>query len=411
MTSYRLANSRLIAGRRRFLSGAAFWLAAIPGARAAAPRAAVSERDPALVVEVADGHSGPIPIWIDRRLHIRVDVTINGVPASAIIDSGAGKSVLDRGFANRQGLAQREGFRVAGVTGATTGTIVDQLEVQMGSARIRGLSVGVLDLNAYSTPGDRPTDLIIGRELFNDVAVAIDFERSTIELAKSHRDAAPRTPGYALDIGPRGTPYIDINVGGRTLSAAFDLGYNGSLILSPDFVAEAGLLTGRRVSTVASMGAEGMAISRLSTIPSMRIAGQVLHDVPLEIPATWARPRPGIVGLDILKRFRITTDYSRRSIWLEPYAAMRWTPIPRDRSGIGATPNGSGLMVIHVAEGSPAQKSGLKAGDLIATINGEKVDMPFILSHPRMGAQAAGTRYALGLGDGRILTVILADYF
>jgi predicted aspartyl protease len=401
----------LNAGRRRFLSGAAFWLAAIPGVRAVAGPEAASERDPTVGVEVSGGRSGPIPFWIDRRFHIRVDVTINGVPASAIIDSGAGRSVLDQGFADRQGLAQRDGFSVAGVTGATTGTTVDRLEVQIGSASIRGISAGVLNLNAYSTPGDRTTDLIIGRDLFDDVAVSIDFERSTIELAKNYRNSAPRSPGDALDVGPRGTPYIDIEVGDRTLSAAFDLGYNGSLILSPDFVAETGLLVGRRVSTIASAGAEGMSISRLSTIPRIGIAGQTLHDVPLEIPATWARPRPGIVGLDILKRFRITTDYRRRRVWLDPIAALSSTPIPRDRSGIGATPNGSGLVVIHVAEGSPAQMSGLKVGDLIATINGERVDLPYILSHPRMGAQAAGTRYALGLGDGRILTVVLADYF
>ncbi|NDU79532.1 hypothetical protein GWI34_44160, partial [Actinomadura sp. DSM 109109] len=144
--------------------------------------------------------------WIDRRFHIRVDVTINGVPASAIIDSGAGRSVLDQGFADRQGLAQRDGFSVAGVTGATTGTTVDRLEVQIGSASIRGISAGVLNLNAYSTPGDRTTDLIIGRDLFDDVAVSIDFERSTIELAKNYRNSAPRSPGDALDVGPRGTP-------------------------------------------------------------------------------------------------------------------------------------------------------------------------------------------------------------
>jgi C-terminal processing protease CtpA/Prc len=67
--------------------------------------------------------------------------------------------------------------------------------------------------------------------------------------------------------------------------------------------------------------------------------------------------------------------------------------------------------VLHVAEASPAEASGLKAGDQIVKIDGERVDSAYIISHPRMGARPAGTQSELTLSDGRIVHLTLADYY
>jgi predicted aspartyl protease len=363
------------------------------------------------MIHTRHGRSGRLPFVLDHSFHIRVAVTIAGVAASAIIDSGAGRAVLDRDFAQRHGIGLRQGFNVAGITGNAKGELADVFDVDLGELSLAGLSAGVLDLNPYPVPGEPRVDLIIGRELFDALVVDIDFQVETVEFLEPN--AAHNFKGFAvpLQVGPRGTPYIDITIEGRSMSVAFDLGYNAALLLSPQFVADVDLLKGRPTSTVASRGAEGVGIGRVAILSSLGIGPLKLHGVPTEIPATWNRPSPGVIGLEVLKRFRIATDYSHGRLWLEPYADLLDKPIARDRSGIGAVPTAAGLSIIHVAEGSPAEKAGLKRGDTIVKIDGEAVDTRYILSHPRMGVRPAGTVFHLTLADGRDLVVTLADYY
>jgi membrane-associated protease RseP (regulator of RpoE activity) len=159
------------------------------------------------------------------------------------------------------------------------------------------------------------------------------------------------------------------------------------------------------------MGVEGLSVSRVATLDKVKLCGVELEKVPVEVPASWNRTIPAIVGFELLNRFHIVTDYPKSQIWLSPYPSRIALPIPKDRSGIGAIPTPSGLKVLHVAEASPAEASGLKAGDQIVKIDGERVDSAYIISHPRMGARPAGTQSELTLSDGRIVHLTLADYY
>jgi serine protease Do len=69
--------------------------------------------------------------------------------------------------------------------------------------------------------------------------------------------------------------------------------------------------------------------------------------------------------------------------------------------------NAQGALVVEPQSGSPAQKAGLKAGDVIVSINGETVTDARDLSR-RIGAMAPGTSIRLGINrDGRSDTVSL----
>lgn len=358
-----------------------------------------------------EGGSGPLAFVLDRSLHLRVSVKINGILANAIIDSGAGRAVLDRDFAQRHGVVRRRGFNVAGLTGNTTGEIADDLQIDLKKLSLRGLSAGVLDLNRYPLEGGPRIDLVIGRELFSRMIVEIDFQAGLIEFLDHKTNHSFTGVPVPLEEGPRGTPYIRVTVEGHPIQVAFDLGYNAALLLSPQFAAEVGLLVGKPSSTVASIGVEGLVISQVATLSAIQVGGVAIHNVPIEVPPSWNRAKPGVIGLEILKRFRITTDYPHNRIWLEPNAALLNAPIDKDRSGIGAAPIAGGLSVIHIAEGSPAEHIGLMRGDMIVKIDGHDVDTNYIMTHPRMGARPAGTTSRLTLADGRQLDLTLADYY
>ncbi len=357
--------------------------------------------------------SGVLKINFDTALHLRIKAQVNGVDASAIIDSGAGRTIIDSEFAAKNGIQLRAGFNVAGITGNTYGHFADGMNVRLGNLILEDLRAGVLNLNPNRNGVEESVDIILGREFFEQFSVDIDLESNVVVFSDPNKiitlNNAEPSP---LNRTPRGTPYFPISMNKQaSIAAAFDLGYNGTVLVSADYAEKAGLLKGRRVSTVASMGVEGLSISRITTLDEVKLAGVELKNVPVEIPAIWNRTIPAIVGFELLNRFHIVTDYQKGQIWLSPYPSRIGLPIPKDRSGIGAVPTPSGLKVLHVAEGSPAEASGLKAGDQIIEIDGARVDSAYIVSHPRMGARPVGTQSELTLADGRVVHLSLADYY
>jgi predicted metalloprotease with PDZ domain len=86
-------------------------------------------------------------------------------------------------------------------------------------------------------------------------------------------------------------------------------------------------------------------------------------------------------------------------------------PFEKDRSGIGAVLLPTGFQLVNVAVGSPAERAGLRAGDLVVAIDGESVDFSYVRIHARLGTRPAGTVFRLALQDGRVVTLVLADYY
>jgi serine protease Do len=82
-------------------------------------------------------------------------------------------------------------------------------------------------------------------------------------------------------------------------------------------------------------------------------------------------------------------------------------PVTADiADGLGLK-SAQGALVVEPQSGSPAQKAGLKAGDVIVSINGETVTDARDLSR-RIGAMAPGTSIRLGINrDGRSDTLSL----
>jgi len=95
-------------------------------------------------------------------------------------------------------------------------------------------------------------------------------------------------------------------------------------------------------------------------------------------------------------------------------AAPASTPPPLPWFGVSfiwseVAPTTQMLHVRHVARGGPAERAGIRAGDLISTINGNRVDfgdeLEFLLF---IAARKPGERLQLTLiREGRALTVVV----
>lgn len=76
------------------------------------------------------------------------------------------------------------------------------------------------------------------------------------------------------------------------------------------------------------------------------------------------------VGLEVWKRFRVVTDYSRDTVYLLSAESSTSMPFDRDRSGLALERSRQGLTVRAFAPTFPLAGSRWKVGDLITTING-----------------------------------------
>ena len=78
----------------------------------------------------------------------------------------------------------------------------------------------------------------------------------------------------------------------------------------------------------------------------------------------------GNVGLGVLGRFRLVTDFAGGRLWLGGDPAALAQPFPRDRLGLGLRKEGDVIVVQRVSPNSPAAEAGWSAGERIVAIDG-----------------------------------------
>ena len=81
----------------------------------------------------------------------------------------------------------------------------------------------------------------------------------------------------------------------------------------------------------------------------------------------------GNVGSGLLKRYVATFDYSRRMLFLKPTKILDQDVGAFDRVGMWINLGEAGMTVMDLAAHGPAEKCGLKVGDVIIAIDGTAV--------------------------------------
>ena len=73
---------------------------------------------------------------------------------------------------------------------------------------------------------------------------------------------------------------------------------------------------------------------------------------------------------------------------------------------------GDHLNVLHVTPNGPAARAGLKKGDKLVTVAGERVGPGFYTSAAaNWSKEDVGSKVAVTKSDGQTVTLVLADYY
>ena len=355
------------------------------------------------------GRAMPFQFVLERQ--IVFPITIEGKPAEAWLDSGAGASVVDAAFARQLGLELGGPIKAHGVSGDVADVHLSKADLVAGDLAMPGRRVVVMDLSAVQRLVGRPVQVLLGRDVFDEAIVRVDFVAHRIALLPRQGFQPP--PGAPLPLKRSGDlRSVPIKVAGVEMPAILDLGNAGGLLIDQEFAAHYGLLDGRKASTTLGVGADGAHEETQTTVDRLELGGVSLDGVPTTATADLSSKAPANIGLQVLSRFRLTIDFAGDRIWLSPYPDAKTRAFRKNRTGLALAPENGRLVVDHVAAGSPAEHGGWKKGDAIIAIDGKPTPAGFAAVEASFFVYgAAGTNVALTLADGRTRKLTLADYY
>jgi len=364
-------------------------------------------------VSAIAGREAVVPFELYRGNRIFLSGRINGVETPMVLDSGAGMTTLDRSFAHKLGLTGGQKISALGAGGRQEAELFENVTIDVGNLRLSDATVVAIDLTQVAKAIGRPMPVVLGRELFVNSIVALDFDRGELSLAPSRGFVAP-AGAAEIKLKRDGTLHtLPISIGGLPpVDAAFDLGNGGAISLSQEYHSQRPLFASLPYAIGMAGGVGGVHETKRLTLPRVAMGGFAFDAVPADLGSQPNGPHKGgaNVGIQMFRPFKLTMDLGNDRIWLQRNGKP--VEFPKDRSGLFTLLEGDHFKVLHVSPGSPADRAGLKKGDRLSAINGAAVGPAFFNGQLSSWARSAsGTKVEITKSDGATVTLTLADYY
>lgn len=356
----------------------------------------------------------PFEFYLGSRIYI--PATVAGVETHVLLDSGAETTVLDATWAKAHGIKPTGAVAAVGTGGRAEAQIASGVNIRIGNMELKDLTVALIDLSGVEKMLGRPIPVILGKEVFNDLVISLDFVGSTIAFEDPDSflppDGAEAVPVMAVN-GIRTVP-VSIE-GAPPVPMDFDLGNGSPLLVYSSLWKPAGLLTDGRPSSKTLSGAIGGLKERdIVTVRSLTFGGVTFQGVPAVLFGDEAKDADGTVslgniGMPILSRFALVTDFPHDRIWLKPLPGAD-KPFFKDRVGMGFDASGTGKLM-YVAPGSPADKAGLKTGDTVIAVDGKPFETLGPADLTRLRGLPEGASLPVTLKGGAVKVLSIREYY
>lgn len=258
------------------------------------------------------------------RGHIMIPASVDdGPPLSFMLDTGYSIAMMNAEQVKTLQLKRVGQTTIVGIAGEEAADVFEG-----PTLRFSGATFSPRRVAAFPAGGRRNRSAILGSDFFRRFVVIIDHQGKSVRL---HEPDGYKYTGSG-EILPltfrRSTPVVEaaLNFPDRpAVRARFevDTGCDGGLCLGQEFVATNKLIeSAGQTGDGSRRGVGGGTRTRSGKVPQLQL-GRLTMDNPdancfLEgspVDADLA----GHIGIEILRRFRVIFDYSRRQMILEPY--------------------------------------------------------------------------------------------
>jgi len=350
-----------------------------------------------------------IPFELTNNLVVLRGSINNSRPLFLLLDTGASGSVINESRAKELGLNLEGQTKAATGNGPVEASFVRGVTLSVSGIEFSDLTLTSIRLSGLEAGFGRPVDGILGYEIFNRFVVEIDYISRILTLhdPKSYEYSGS---GHTIPIVIKDNrPFVRARVMQVNAKVAegnfeFDIGQVGALTLGESFTSKNELLKFTRNTLQISTGSilVGRTNAQIGRIQKLQLGRFIIQNpfttfVPGNSGEEDTTDYAGLIGAEILRRFKVTIDYSRRQVLLEPTKHFR-EAYEFDMSGMSLT---SGVdfktfKVRTLIENSPATEVGLHIGDTITAIDGKSTGQ-MTLEQIRHMFRQEGRRYSLSI--------------
>ncbi len=322
----------------------------------------------------------------------------NALPLNFIFDTGAENTVLlEKIYAKLMGLGLNEKINIIGADNSSLNVAYISrrvpLSFQVGGSFVTDILVLEENKIDFNNIIGEKIDGIIGGNVFVGAVIEIDYRKQLITFHKSETFLKPKKFHEERIEILRNRPFIkaEVSVSGRTeadLKLLMDTGAGLHLLIDeqshpgvemPDSVIDGRIgegLGGNLGGFLGNVEKFNLMNEKYSNIP---VYFQRMDPEFLEI--SMENRRNGIIGNIYWQSNKVIIDYARQKLYTKPYRKKK-KKFRFNKSGLVVFAAGEDLeeyIIKYVAKGSPADRAGLKPGDLILSFN--RVPSQFVSLH------------------------------
>ncbi|HEY4109217.1 aspartyl protease family protein [Puia sp.] len=309
---------------------------------------------------------------------ILLKAKLNDFPDSLnfILDTGSGGISLDSMTCVRLRMTPLPSDKtILGIAGVRQVKFLYNQKLHLPGLDVDSLNFHVNDYDILTSVYGEKVDGIIGYSFFSRYIVQVNYDSLRVSVWTHGNFKYPKG-GYMMRPVIASLPILGAEVGDAKKIFArfyFDTGAGLCALLSSDFVTDSSLLdTRKKVYYTSAQGLGGKATMRLTTLRNLRVGPYRFRKVPTYVfddqyNVTSYPNLGGLIGNDILRRFNVTINYDRRSIYLLPNSHYR-DLFDYSYTGLGLYWMNGEVRVGDVMKNSPAEKAGFKEDDIVLSV-------------------------------------------
>lgn len=365
-----------------------------------------------------------IPFELSNNLII-IDVEINEVKLSMLLDTGSDKNLLFS-FPENDTIEFFNTKRIK-INGFGKGDLIEGLVSKNNKLKVKGYVDNNFELLLITDENISiinklgiPINGIIGYSFFKDYIVELNYQSRRVVLYKNE-EALPQRKMKKYKIEKLSLieekPYIKLktNIGdlNHNVTLLMDTGLGDGLWLFENDSLKCSKVA---INDVLGRGLGGDVLGKKSRVKRLLVSKFVLHDALVSFPdeASYSQlniidGRNGSLGGEVIKRFDWFVDYKNELVYFKPnkyfddafnynmsgievqHKGIQWIKEEIRSNSTSTTINANEFVfddsnakfnykyelkpvfeIYSIREHSPAMKAGLKEGDKILSINGKK---------------------------------------